>query len=76
MNQPNPNDVPIAEDDVRVDIYRSGLARMENPESWPVVRITHIPTGIVTEGKKRSVLQGKVDAIEQLQQKLNEREQG
>ena len=78
IRQVNPDDVPILEQDIRFDIYRSGLARREDPSSWPAVRLVHIPTGIVVTGQERSVLQSKVVAMETLQQKLNERarEQG
>lgn len=61
------NQAAIDEIDIRVDVYTSGIQRRDNPASWPAVRITHIPSGIVeTDQSTPSQLQNKAAALKRL----------
>lgn len=62
----------VREQDLRIDVYRTGIATsLVSPP--PVLRITHLPTGIViTEQGASSQLQNKAKALERLEATLVE----
>jgi protein subunit release factor A len=61
----------VNEWDIRIDVYTSGVLREDNPNSYPSVVVTHIPTGIVIrDASTPSQMQNKVAAIAQLEARL------
>ena len=65
-------DIDIAEDDLRIDIYRSsGAGGQHINKTSSAIRITHLTTGIVvTCQNERSQLQNKHKAMQMLKAKL------
>lgn len=70
-------DIDIDPKDIRVDVYRSsGAGGQHINKTESAVRITHLPTGIVTSSQaERSQLQNRVTAMNMLKSKLYELEE-
>jgi protein subunit release factor A len=54
--------------DLQIDVFRKGIPlREDNPDSWPGVRVIHIPSGrVVTDQSTPSQLLNKQAALAKL----------
>jgi protein subunit release factor A len=60
--------------DLRVDVYTAGVLRENNPDSYPGVVVTHIPTGIVErDSSTPSQLQNRAAAMARVEQQVGKR---
>jgi len=63
----------IPEYDLRTAVYWRGVPFTADPESWPTVRVIHIPTGIViTVADEPSEQRARARAIAELESRLAE----